>query len=140
MMAKKADIRSIHKYTSLIELKLDADSTLKQLNAQIAELTPEVLDYFQRQGINSISSGKRMLYLKREVHTSKNKDVDTEAACKLLEEVGLPEYSGLRVNIQGLSAHVRELEDEGQTLKDIEDVFKGAFRIVEVFKIGSRKK
>jgi len=137
---KKADIREVHKYADLLQRKLDIDDELKGLKAQLTALEPHVLDYFQRQGISQVAGKNRVLYLRREVHTSKSKDVTTEQACAKLQEVGLPDYVGARVNIQGLSAHVRELEAEGQDLQLIEEQFGGAFHVVELFKIGSRKK
>jgi hypothetical protein len=140
MAEKKADIRQVHKYSALIDQKMKADDDLKAIAAQISELTPKVLDYFQRQGIDSIASGNRTLYLRREVHTTKNPDVTTEQACEKLRDVGLPDYVGRKVNTQGLGAYVRELESGGQNLMAIEETFGGAFRVVELFKIGSRKR
>jgi hypothetical protein len=119
-------------------MKLDAD--LKACSAKITALTPQVLDYFQRQGIDQIASGSRTLYLRRELHTTKSTDVTTEQACEQLIKVGLPDYVGSKVNTQGLGAYVRELEKEGQHIKNIEETFAGAFRIAEIFKIGSRKR
>jgi len=139
-MAKKADIRSVHKYRELLEEKIDLDAKLKAISAKITATTPDVLDYFQRQGIDMVASGKRTLYLRREVHTTKNPDVTTEQACEKLVELGLPDYVGSKVNTQGLGAYVRELEKDGQEIKLIEETFGGAFRVVEVFKIGSRKR
>jgi hypothetical protein len=140
MTAKKADIRQVHKYSALIDKKMEADKELKAITAQISELTPHVLDYFQRQGIDSIASGKRTLYLRREVHTTKNPDVTTDQACDKLISVGLAEYATNKVNVQGLGAYVRELEADGQNLMNIEETFGGAFRVVEIFKIGTRKR
>jgi hypothetical protein len=139
-MPKKADIRSVHKYRELVEEKIDLDAKLKAVTSQITAATPDVLDYFQRQGIDQIASGGRTLYLRREVHTTKSTDVTTEQACEKLVELGLPDYVGSKVNTQGLGAYVRELEAEGQELKLIEETFGGAFRVVEIFKIGSRKR
>lgn len=137
---KKADIREVSKYALLLTQKLDAEDKVKKINAEIAKLFPSVLDYFQRQGIDQIAAGGRTLYLRREVHTSKSKEVTTEQACDKLREIGLPDYAGQRVNIQGLSAYVRDLEAEGQELNLIEEQFGGAFHCIELFKIGSRKR
>ena len=139
-MAKKADIRSVHKYRELVEEKLDLDANLKAVTAKITAATPDVLDYFQRQGIDQIASGNRTLYLRREVHTTKSPDVTTDQACEKLVALGLPDYVGSKVNTQGLGAYVRELEADGQDINLIEETFGGAFRVVEVFKIGSRKR
>lgn len=137
---KKGDIRQVHKYSALMDSKIATEEQLKKINIEIGKLTPVVLDYFQRQGIDSVASGGRTLYLRRELHTNKSPDVTTEQACDKLVSVGLGEYAGKRVNIQGLSAHVRELEQDGQPIPLIEEQFGGAFRIAEVFKIGSRKR
>jgi hypothetical protein len=137
---KKADIREVGKYALLLGQKADAEEAVKKLNAQILKLFPQILDYFQRQGVDQLSTGGRTLYLRRELQTSKRKEFSTQDACAKLEEVGLGEYSGVKVNIQGLAAHVRELEREGQELAEIEEDLGGVFRVVELFKIGSRKK
>lgn len=137
---KKADIREVGKYALLLTQKLDAEDTVKKINASIAKLFPDVLDYFQRQGIDQIAAEGRTLYLRREVHTNKATDYTTAEACSRLRSMDLEEYAGQRVNIQGLSTYVRNLEEEGQELKEIEDDFRGAFKVVELFKIGSRKR
>jgi hypothetical protein len=138
--AKKADIREVGKYALLLTQKLEAEDKVKKINKQLTDLFNPVLDYFQRQGIDQIAAGGRTLYLRREVVTNKNTDFTQKEACDRLRHMGLNEYAGQRVNIQGLAAHVRELEVDGQDLKDIEADFGGAFNVVELFKIGSRKR
>lgn len=137
---KKADIREVGKYALLLTQKLEAEDKVKKINAEVAKLFPDVLDYFQRQGINQLSVAGRTLYLRREVHTSKSTEVTTVNACTRLRRMGLSEYTGQRINIQGLSAYVRNREEEGEKLKDIEDDFADCFKCVELFKIGSRKR
>ena len=135
---KVADIREVSKYALLLTQKINADDALKKLNVQIKAAEPAVLDYFQRQGIDSVTAGGRTLYLRREVQTSKVKEVTTEQACAKLVEIGLPEYAGQKINTSGLGAYVRELEEGGQELELIQEQFGGAFRVIEIFKIGSR--
>jgi hypothetical protein len=137
---RRIDIREVGKYALLLTQKGEAEEKVKKLNGEIAKLFPSVLDYFQRQGVSQIATGGRMLYLRRELQTSKRKEFSTEQACEKLEEVGLGEYSGVRVNIQGLAAHVREKEEDGMKIAEIEEDLGGVFRVVELFKIGSRKK
>lgn len=137
---KKADIREVGKYALLLTQKLEAEEKVKKINKQLADLFQPVLDYFQRQGINQLAVSDRTLYLRREVVTNKNKDFTQQEACNKLRTMGLTEYAGQRVNIQGLAAHVRDLENDGQELKDIEADFGGAFNVIELFKIGSRKR
>ncbi len=139
-MPKKADIREVTKYSLLLGQKADAEEVLKKLNAEIKKLHPDVLDYFQRQGIPQIVAGNRTLYLRREVHTTKNRDVTTDQACDKLVEIGLADYAGKKVNTQGLGAYVRELEEGGQNLELISEQFGGFFNVVEIFKIGARKR
>ena len=135
-----ADIRSVHRYSKLLTKKIALEADLKAVNGEITDLTPAVLDYFQRQGIDQIASEGRVLYLRRELVTSKNQEFSTEQACECLEMLGLHEYIGARINLQGLSAYVREREQDGEEIKGIEEDLGGAFRIIELFKIGSRKK
>jgi hypothetical protein len=137
---KKADIREVSKYALLLTQKIDAEDKVKKINGEIAKLFPHVLDYFQRQGIDQIAAGGRTLYLRRELHTNKSKDVTTEQACQKLRDIGLADYAGEKINSQGLAAYVRELEEGGQAIELIEEQFGGAFRVAEVFKIGSRKR
>jgi hypothetical protein len=139
-MPKKSDIRECKKYSLLLGEKAAADEKLKKVKAELIKLEPQVLDYFQRQGIDQISAEGRILFLRREVHTTKTKDVTSEQACEKLIAIGLPDYAGKAVNIKGLGAYVRELEKDGQELMAIEEQFGGAFRIVEIFKIGARKR
>ena len=54
--------------------------------------------------------------------------------------MGLDDYLGKSINIKGLGAYVREREKDGEEISDIIDDFGGAFNVVEVFKIGSRKR
>jgi hypothetical protein len=137
---KVADIREVSKYALLLTQKINSEDALKKLNVQIKAAEPAVLDYFQRQGIDQIAAGGRTLYLRREVHTNKVKEVAVEQACAKLVEIGLPEYAGQKINTSGLGAYVRELNEAGQELELIQEQFGGAFRVVEIFKIGSRKR
>ena len=136
----KSDITALKRYSKEVTKKAELETQLKAVKAKIDELTKPVIDYFQRQGMSAISVGERTLYMRREVHTSKAPAVTQEEACNLLREIGHDEYAGQRVNTQGLSAWVREQEEGGEMLEDIEAGFKGLFRVVEVFKIGQRKK
>ncbi len=136
----KSDIRTVGRYSILLSQKIDAELVVKKLSAKITELTGPVLDYFQRQGIDQVAVEGRTLYLRRELHTTKNKDVTTTQACEKLTELGLGDYVGDKVNTQGLGAYVRELEEGGANFLDIQETFGGAFNVVEVFKIGSRKR
>jgi len=137
---RSADIRDVKRYAELLTEKIDVDDKLKKLKAQITKAAPAVLEYFQRQGVEQVAAGSRTLYLERQIHTSKNPDVTTAQACTMLEKIGLPDYTGSSVKIKSLGAYVRELEKDGQELMMIEEQFGGAFRCVEVFKIGSRKR
>ena len=136
----KSDIRTVGKYSLLLSQKIDAELVVKKLSAKITELTGPVLDYFQRQGVDQISVEGRTLYLRRELHTTKNVDFTTAEACLYLTAIGLEDYVGDKVNTQGLGAYVRELEDGGRSIVEIQAMFDGRFNVVEVFKIGSRKR
>lgn len=139
-MPKKSDIRECAKYSLLLGQKADLDEKLTKIKADITKLKPQVLDYFQRQNIPQMVVGNRTLFLQRELHTTKNKDVTTDQACDKLIDMGLPDYAGKKVNIKGLGAYVRELEEGGQDINLIAEQFGGFFNIVELFKIGSRKR
>jgi hypothetical protein len=139
-MPKKSDIRECSKYSLMLGQKADLDEKLKKINADLAKLMPRVLDYFQRQNIPQMVVGDRTLYLRREIHTTKNKDVTTDQACNKLVAIGLADYAGKKVDTQGLGAYVRELEEGGQDINLIAEQFGGFFNIVELFKIGSRKR
>ena len=139
-MPKKSDIRECKKYSLLLGDKADAEEKLKKIKANLIKLEPQVLDYFQRQEIDQISAEGRILFLRREVHTNKTKEVTQAQACDKLVEIGLPDYAGKSVNIKGLGAYVRERVEDGQELMAIEEQFGGAFRCVELFKIGARKR
>ena len=136
----KSDIRSVGKYALLLTQKIESEAALKKLTQQITELTPSVLDYFQRQSIDQVSVGGRILYLRRELHTTKSSEWTTNEACEYLTSIGLDDYVGEKVNTQGLGAWVREKEQDGEKLDDILTELGGRFNIVELYKIGSRKR
>ncbi len=135
-----ADIRSLRKYAKLLNERIALEDKLKKLVTALTDAEPGAITYFEKQGVEQLAIEGRTLYLRRQVHTSRNKNISAGQACDVLANKGLPEYVGESVNIQGLSAYVRELEEGGQTIHEIHNALDGAFNIIEKFSIGHRKR
>ena len=138
--AKTGDIREVAKYSEMLTAKAKLEDELTSLNAKISASKDRVLNYFQRMGVSQVAVKNRMLYLRRNVVTSKKGEVLTGDACAHLEQIGLSDYVGERINVKGLAAWVREKEENGETLTEIATELGDMFNIVELFDIGSRKR
>lgn len=131
------DIRHVKKYAEKLNEKIQLDTQIKAVSAELEKLSDGVLKYFQHQGIDRVSVEGRTLYLRREVFAGKGVEATTDEICEQLRTMGLEAYTGKKVSYPGVSAYIREQEDAGFALKDIEQQFDGKIRIAEVFKIGS---
>lgn len=129
-------ITSLRKYVRLDKEKRELDIKVKKVAAELKESADLVLDYFQRHGMNQFKVDGITVYMARELWAGREDDVSHEQACAALEEAGLGDYAGPRINSQSLSAHIRELDAAGDPLPP---PLVGVIKVSEVFKIKTRK-
>lgn len=111
------DGTTLDQFVELTLLKRQLKQTERHLNELLAERQDEFIAELTRQGLSKVGhaeSGKTAYINRRiwaRVARSGDEVTDAEhaATAAALREAGLPEYQGLKVNVQGLSAYFGEL-------------------------------
>lgn len=129
--------------------KLDGEkralkAKLTKVEADLEEVAPKVLAYFERTGISSIKVGKTNVHLRRELWVGKAEGATGAAIAAALRENGMADYvTSESMNVQSLSAWAREaVEGLAVEPKDLVDIFPEGLRplckVTEKFKVASR--
>lgn len=136
---ESADIRTVRKYAQLENRRAELDDELKAVKAQLADLEPAVLSYFQRQGMQSTKMEGRTLYLKRELYAGRADGIESEFACEALKSAGLGEFVREGIVTNSLSALLRERDREHGYEQAVPEPLRGVIVANEVHKVGSRR-
>lgn len=129
-------------FAELTKEKRTIDARKKDINKRLGELEPQVLDGFERDKIRSINlSGLGTLHLRKEGWVrvvKKGKDAtaaEKRRAIEALRSAGFEQYVEEGFNTQSLSAHFREITQDGEQLPA---ELEGAIRFDTSFKLGLR--
>ena len=113
------------------------EAELSAVKKRLADLEPDVLKWFEAQGLSSAKlSDGRTIYLRRELWAGRADGVDNEEACSALIASGLTDLVEPHYNVNTLSAYLRELDKNGDPLPP---PMQGKIIVREVFKVGSRR-
>jgi hypothetical protein len=126
---------NIHRYLALTDQKKDLETQVKELNGEIEKLERLILTDFEKASINNVRCNGRTVYLVRKLW-ARPKDGDYETAAAALAACGLNDFLKQSFNLNSISAYVREMDANGETLPE---PIARAFDVAEVFTIQSRK-
>lgn len=131
------DMVKFRRFAELKRLKASKEGELKKIQEELDALEPELLDTFAEEGMGKISvtNGVRetTLFSKRDVRAHALQG--PEGVVKACEAAGLTEFVQPRVNMQTLSAYIRDLEKAGE---DLPPAFEGLIAKHEKFSVGAR--
>lgn len=99
------DAELIRRYVEAVEHKRRLEADLRQLNELLEQLEPEVVDALADAGMQSIATPTHTVYLAEEIWA---RPADEERLTGVLDRAGLGDIARRRVNVQSLSAVVRE--------------------------------
>ena len=110
---------ALHRYWDLTRDRQMLEAKLEEIKARLTETQQEILDQFARDGVSSVKvtdgNEDATIYLHKQMW-ARPKDGDYVATCFALRRNGLSSFVKETVNLQTLSAYVREQEKEGQPL------------------------
>lgn len=127
-------------YVALVKKKLLLQQQLDDAKARLAELEPKIVEAFQDEGIQSTKIDDYTVYLNRQLWAGAADD--KQAMCDALKVFPDDTWSFLvkdNVNVQTLSARVRECEMNEDGMPILPEALKDLIKVAEVFKIGARK-
>ena len=104
--------REITRYAQLKDAKRVLESQIDKIKDELNMLEPRLLDHFAEQGINSMKLDAGWTVYLRGQWWARPKDGDYERACEALRKAGLEGMVHETVNVQTLSAWVREQKKE----------------------------
>lgn len=110
------------------------EEQIKELKRQMRPYEEQLLLFFSEHGVNNIKLHGKTLYIHRQLW-ARPLDGDYERACKVLRDIGLDEYVKETVNVNSISAYVREQDDMGIELPER---FMDGFRVDEVYQVRSK--
>jgi len=124
----------------LIKKKTLLEEQLRDTKARLDELEPKIVESFQEEGIQSTKLDGYTIYLNRQLWAGHAGD--KQAMCDLLKSMDDNTWNFLvedNVNVQRLSARVRECEKDDNGMPILPEQLKEVIKVSEVFKIGARK-
>lgn len=122
-------------FVELTRIKRSLEKGLKQVNADLEKLQPQILEIFQEQGISMMNIHGMTLYIQSQLWAKKAPEVDIMGAIKALEEAHLEEYTKPSINVQGLSKHFREAEELNH---EVPQCLAGKIDVTRSYKIVGR--
>ena len=126
---------NLRRYVHLKDQISKVDTDLSELKKQAGELEQELLDELSDDGINKITVDGRTVYMRRELWARKEQGVEGYEVAQAVMKAGLDEYVQPKVNMQSLSAFVRDLDRAEEPLPY---ELEGVVRVDEVFRLGVR--
>ena len=132
-----ADIRTVKSFVKKTQEKRKLEAKIKTMTSELRDIEERVITYFERQGLQNLRTEAGTAYLNRKLFASLNVNGDgtKEAAHAALRATGLDYMVKDTVNANTLSAHVRELDANGDELPD---ELQPHIKVSEVFRIGIR--
>lgn len=131
------DMEKLKEYVAKDARKQELKREINKLNKELSELEPELLESFAEEGVESIKVDGRLAFLHRQIWAkvvggSANRPLAVEA----LKRAGLNDFVSENFNSNQLSAYMRELERNEESLPK---EFEGILEANEVFHIRTRK-
>lgn len=127
------DMDLLKVFKGLLARKKELDADVEEVKREIAELQPQVLDMFAREGIQHIKIDGKILYLRKQLWAGLQDGVTREDAIQSLKQHGLDDYVSESYNLIQVSAHFRELARESDDY-----VLPEGFKVTEKFTISLR--
>lgn len=131
-------IEVVRRYAALESQRLALEEEAAKIKTEQDAIREQVLSFFQNEGIDSVKTPDRTLYLLRRVDAGRAEGVSTEDCLTALQSRGWEDYAPRRVNWQGLSAVFREREAEGE--EPVPEELRDRFACKESFRVGSRRR
>jgi prefoldin subunit 5 len=112
------------------------EGQIKELKARMQPVEKQLLETFAEAGVNNISIHGKLLYIHRQIW-ARPREGNYERACEVLKEIGLEQFVKETVNINTISAYVREQDELGGELPKR---FDEAFKVDEDYQVRARKR
>lgn len=135
-VAPAVNMRQVERYAQLKDAKRALESEIEKIKKELGPLEQKLLDSFAEQGVQNIKTESGFTVYLSGKWWARPTDGDYERACTALREAGLEGMVHETVNIQTLSAYVRELKKED---KELPFQFDGAIAVTETFNVLVRK-
>ncbi len=135
------DFNRLRRFSKLKKKKEELKKKLKEVESGMKELEEQLLEDFTRAGVDKMSLDGKTFYLTSRIFVSpKKKDTEDttmayERVCEGLRDMGLDWMVTERFNVNTISAYVRELKRNEESLPE---GFEELMNISETFKVGIR--
>jgi len=108
----------VNQFLALDTRKRDLKAVLTQVEAELQRLEPEILDRFERAGVQRMTmTDGTTAYIRRDLRV-RAADGDTERVIEALKESGLGDMVAEKFNTNTLAAYVREQARQHETNGD----------------------
>lgn len=146
---KTASINTIKAFAKLHKQKSDLEDQLKKVKGRIEDEEPRIIDYFQRHGVPSVKTENGTVHLRRELWAGRVNGVEPDDIYKALGDAGLEHTAPHNMNVQKMSAIVRETIEHNtrpddnrepeRIFLDVYPMLEGFVKVSEKFKAAVRK-
>ena len=138
-----ANVRSLGQFAKLYKESKALDVKLKALKQKLDEMEPEIVEYMQRNNLQSQNVNGVTLSVRRELWPGMKETSTVESLVLAMDQAGLGGNAGRRMNVQSMRAVVNETVGDSQG--DPESIFLERYpmladhlKVSEVFKLGKR--
>lgn len=130
------DTGQVAEYVRLRSLQKAAEAEAEAYKNQADQLQETLLEQFAEEGIQKITVDGTTTYLRRELWARVEPGATREQVVEGLKACGMGQFVHEAFNTQTVSAWLRDLEREGQTMPEELD---GVLTTAEVFSLRNRK-
>lgn len=125
---------ALRSFADLTKRKRALEAEVREINRQIETVKEAALEELAESGLTSAPFDDMTVYASHEIRA---KVTDREAACAALREAGFGDLVQTTVNLNTLSALLREMHREGDPLPE---EFAGVIEKVEYYDLRARAK
>lgn len=133
-MSATLNLAPLRTFVDLTKRKRELEAELKGVNKEIEGVKEAALEEMAEAGMSSVPFDDMTVYAAKQVRA---KVADQEAACAALRRAGYADLVKESVNLNTLSAFLRELTEGGEPLPS---EFDGVIERVEFFDLRARSK
>lgn len=118
------DTGEVQRYVELTARKRELQAELASVQATLDELEPRICEMMLENGVQHLRTLDHTVFLSNEIWAAPI-DGDYDSLCRALSQIGQDSMVQTRVNLQTLSAWVREFRKAGEDIpKEVEPYIK----------------
>ena len=133
-------LKNVQRFAELQQEKRELKDQISDVDQELKDLERHILDHFAESGVQSMKTDQGTVYMRRDLYASL--DGDRGDAMEALVSEGLEDFIKTDFNLNQISAYVRELDREQETIgaPALPPTLSQHFKVTEKFSLRAVKK